>query len=348
MKKVFVFGYPGEMGGANTECWHTVKLWRNNGIEVHFVPTWGYEPIWKEKLDAIGCVTHLVTPESLESVPDLAGAITVGFCNEEYINNAARLRNIGCKIVWVNCMTFLFEHEIKFFEESGHADAMIYQSEFQRNEIEPRLRSLGYDPASGHLIRGAFEHRDWLYHPLPHKQCEAFVIGRAARPDLDKWSSNTWKIYENVQYANKKGLMLGTSNQALEKMGCPPDWISCLRPMAMKAELFYSLLHCMLPVNGGARENWSRAGLEAFATGVPVVAQDAWGWREMIDHGETGFLGKCDEELSHYTAMLAYDETLRMRIIENAYKKLIEVHANSDLIWKGWNEVFQSLCAEHD
>ncbi len=24
-------GYPGEMGGANTEAWHTVKLWRRAG-----------------------------------------------------------------------------------------------------------------------------------------------------------------------------------------------------------------------------------------------------------------------------------------------------------------------------
>ena len=26
--RVFLIGYPGEMGGANTEAWHTIKLWR--------------------------------------------------------------------------------------------------------------------------------------------------------------------------------------------------------------------------------------------------------------------------------------------------------------------------------
>ena len=36
---VFLIGYPGEMGGANTEAWHTVKLWRRYGVEVHLIPT---------------------------------------------------------------------------------------------------------------------------------------------------------------------------------------------------------------------------------------------------------------------------------------------------------------------
>ena len=98
-----------------------------------------------------------------------------------------------------------------------------------------------------------------------------------------------------------------------------------------------------MPVNGGARENWPRAGLEAFASGVPVVAQNQWGWREMIEHGVTGFLGDSDEELAHYAAMLAYDEDLRMRIVHAAHKRLVEKLANPDAIWAGWQRLFHSL-----
>ena len=29
-----------------------------------------------------------------------------------------------------------------------------------------------------------------------------------------------------------------------------------------------------------------------MAAGVPIVAQNDWGWREMIEHGVTGFLGE--------------------------------------------------------
>ena len=343
MTKVFVIGYPGEMGGANTECWHTIKLWRKMGIEVHLVPTWNYDPVWKEKLDSLGCVTHVSRPEKLGEIPDLAGGITVGFCNSEYIMLGPILRELKCKMVWVNCMTFMFDYERRFFEDFGPADAMVYQSEFQRNEIEPQLEKCGYTPTTGHLIRGAFDYDDWEYQPQPHESGKPFVLGRAARPDEDKWSSNTWKIYGAVQYEDKKALMLGVSDRTLAKLGPAPQWASCLRPMAIHTKTYYSCLHCLLPVNGGARENWPRAGLEAFAVGVPVVAQGAWGWQEMIEHGVTGFLGQSDYELAHYAAMLAYDENLRMTLIENARKRLINEHANPEKIGNAWKTLFEKF-----
>jgi hypothetical protein len=255
MTNVFVIGYPGDMGGANTECWHTVKLWRQIGINVHLIPTCGVNKIWKHKLDKIGCVTHDIPSPEIEKIPDLSGAITVGFCNGDYIDMIPRLRAIGCKTIWLNCMTFLFNNERRCFQECGTPDAMIYQSAFQQSELEREMTQYGYDLAKGYLIHGAFDFGDWKFSPQPHEKNTPFYIGRAARPDYDKWSSNTWKIYENIQYGNKKGLMLGLNNRTLEKMGTPPDWISCLRPMGISAELFYSLLHCILPINGGAREN---------------------------------------------------------------------------------------------
>jgi glycosyltransferase involved in cell wall biosynthesis len=106
---------------------------------------------------------------------------------------------------------------------------------------------------------------------------------------------------------------------------------------------FFATLHCTLPVNGGARENWPRAGLEAMAAGVPIVAQNEWGWREMIEHGVTGFLGSCDEELAHYTAMLAYDEDLRQRIIHQAHERLVNSLAHTETLWTAWHRLFDTI-----
>ena len=80
-----------------------------------------------------------------------------------------------------------------------------------------------------------------------------------------------------------------------------------------------------------------------MAAGVPIVTQNQWGWREMIEHGVTGFLGNCDEELAHYVAMLAYDEDLRMRIVNNARQRLVDDLANAETIWSGWGQLFTSL-----
>jgi len=137
--------------------------------------------------------------------------------------------------------------------------------------------------------------------------------------------------------------MLGMDERTHAKLGKPPPWADCLKPMAIPPQKFFATLHGLLPVNGGARENWPRAGLEAMAAGVPVVAQNEWGWREMIEHGVTGFLGSSDEELAHYAAMLAYDEDLRLRIVHAAHEWLVNEFANPEAIWAGWRRLFSSL-----
>lgn len=341
--RVFLFGYPGEMGGANTEAWHSIKLWRSEDIDVHLIPTWGGDSGWRQRLDALGCVTHHISSADLEKVDALPGSPIVGMCNHQFTAHAHRFRALGCPLVWVNCMTFLFDHEKRCFAEHGLPDALVFQSDFQRRQLEPQLAEFGYEPATGHLIRGAFDLEAWEFRPRAHGKEETFVVGRAARPDTDKWSSNTWPIYHRIQYQNKRALMLGMDDRTHEKLGTPPPWADCLKPMAITVQDYFRQLHCTLPVNGGARENWPRIGLEAMAAGVPIVAQNEWGWREMIEHGVTGFLGDSDEELAHHTAMLAYDEDLRMRIVHAARERLVNELASPSAIWAGWQRLFASL-----
>lgn len=336
-------GYPGDLGGACTEVWHTIRLWRRFDVDVHLIPTWGFNAEWRARCDQLGCVTHISSPETLEQIDGLPGSIAVGFCNAAFLRCAKRLREMECRLVWANCMTWLFDAEREFYRESGPFDAFMFQSEFQRSELEPQLAEYGYTPELGRLIRGAFDVDEWDFAPRPHARREEFVIGRAARPDSDKWSSNTWRIYDRIQYPRKRALMLGMDDRTRKKLGTAPNWADCLRPMALPARDYFRQLHCTLPINGGARENWPRVGLEAMAAGVPIVAQNLWGWRDMIVHGETGFLGDCDEELAHYTATLAYDETLRQKIIRQARERLIEELANPDELWASWQRLFASV-----
>jgi len=341
--RIYLIGYPGDLGGACTEAWHTIKLWRRFGVDVHLIPTWQCDSRWRRRADDLGCTTHEAGPQTLGEVPGLAGSTVVSFCNGAFLDSAAQLRELGCRLVWANCMTWLFDAERRFYRECGPFDAFMFQSEFQRCELELQLAEFGYQPERGHLIRGAFDLDEFDFAPRPHPRGDVFVIGRMARPDTDKWSSNTWPIYSAIQYANKRVLMLGLDDRTHAKLGAPPIFADCLKPMAISVQKFLATLHCLLPINGGARENWPRAGLEAMACGVPVVAQNDWGWREMIEHGVTGFLGNDNCELAHYTAMLAHDEDLRQRIIHAAHDRLMNDLANSDGIWEAWKRLFCSL-----
>jgi hypothetical protein len=340
---IYFLGYPGSMGGANTECWHTAKVWRQQDIDVTFIPTWGCDADMEQKLAAIGCKTvHAGNADNLAGVPGFAGAIVVGMCNSHVMNCRGLLKDLGCRLVWVNCMTFLFDNEVNAFRKHGPAEAFVFQSEFQREELEKGLATFGYTAERGHTIRGALALEEIPFAPRRHVPGEDFHIGRLARPDLDKWSSNHWGILGRVPYVQRRAIAMGWSQSLTRKCGQPPAWAETLSPQQIPAVDFLGRCHAMLGLNGGARENWPRIGLEAMAAGVPIVAQNQWGWREMIIDGETGFLTNSDEEMVYRLAQLAYDEDLRRYLIAEA-RDHVEELADAERIGRQWRELFERM-----
>ncbi len=343
-RRVFLLGYPGGMGGANTEAWSTIRLWRQMGLEVTLVPTWGCDQPMADELTAIGCRTVHVTQDAISTVEGLPGSIVVGMCNIHVMGVYARLREMGCKLVWINCMTFLFDHEHQTFSSHGAADAYIFQSEFQRSELEPQLRKFkDYTPDRGYLIRGAFDFKAVPFAPRSHHPGDDFVVGRLSRPDLDKWSSNHWNILQGVPYAGRRALAMGWNQVLGRKLGTPPAWAETLPPQQIPVNEFLGRCHAMLGLNGGARENWPRIGLEAMAAGVPLVVQNLWGWREMVQHEQTGLLCDNDQEMQYWLSRLAMDEEFRQHIIQTAREEVFETLANPEKLSAAWWNVLESL-----
>ncbi len=339
---LFVAGYPGDVGGANTECWHTVRLWREYGIGVTLIPTWKPTDTWEARLEKIGCRTVRTSPRGLESVPGLAGSVVVSFCNSQFLRHAERFRDLGCRIVWVGCMTWLFSEERRHYRRQGPFDRYVFQSEYQQRELQPQLAKFGVKPEQCHRIRGAFFWDEFSFRPLPHERRVPFVIGRLSRAATDKYSAATWSVYRRIPHPVRARVM-AWSNQVETKLGKPPEWAECLPAQAETRQQFLGRLHCMVQVNGGAAENWPRSALEAMASGVPIVAQNRWGWKEMIRHGQTGYLADSDDELAFYTARLAYDEDHRLQLVHRARQVLQNELAKPEKIWAGWQELFQRL-----
>jgi hypothetical protein len=341
---VFVIGYPGDVGGANTECWHTLRLWRRFGLPVRCIPTWRSDPRWQARLDEIGCRTIAALPVELHRVPGLAGRVVVAFCNSRFLEEADRFRDLGCKIVWVGCMTWLFPQERRHYQRRGPLDAYVFQSQYQEQELMPQLAKFGAAPSQCFLIHGAFDCRQFAFRPLEHDRGTPLVVGRISRAAEDKYSAATWAIYRRIPHAIRARVMAWDDSLA-RKLGPPPPWAECLRAGAETPQEFLATLHCMVQVNGGADENWPRSGLEAMACGVPVVAQNRWGWKEMIRHGETGFLADSHDELAYYAARMGYDEDLRMEIAHRARRVLAGELASPTAVWSGWQRLFDSLAA---
>ena len=339
---VFVCGYPSDVGGANTELWHTVKLWRTYGLGVTLIPTWKAEPKWQARLEQIGCRTVESNPDDLQNVPGLPGQVVVSMCNAKFLASAERFRELGCKIVWVGCMNWLFPRERLHYRKCGVFDRHVFQSRFQHDQLVGQLRRFGYEDRRGRMIRGALAAEEFPFHPLAHCPGEIFTIGRISRAAADKYSRRTWQIYGKVPHPVSVRV-LGWAEEVRARLGPPPRWAECLPAGSQVVQQFLPTLQAMVHAGGQATENWPRVGLEAMAAGVPVVADNRGGWLEMIRHGLTGYLCDTDDQFAYYTARLAYDEEHRIEIARRARSSLETELANPEAIWAGWNELLLGI-----
>lgn len=339
----WVIGNPGPVGGANTELWHSIRMWVENGLTPHVVPTWEINREWRDKVHGAGAIVHATTKENILNLKGLAGSTVVSMCNAEFLGLAPALKEAGCKLIWVNCMTWPFDKEVAFCKSHGGFDKWVCQSQYQKDRLltghgDKSLSKLGIDEDRLVVIRGAFYGDEFPYGPRPHVPGTDFTFGRLARADKDKWSSNLISIYSSVPYAKKKARLMGWRKEIEDKLGKPPAWMETLEPGKEAAQSFISSLHACVPINGGAHENWPRVGLECLSAGVPLVVQNDWGWKEMLVHGESGLLCSSDEDFAYYIAKLAREEDFRMRIAEGGRKRLAEI-CNPSTIGAQWKEI---------
>jgi glycosyltransferase involved in cell wall biosynthesis len=88
------------------------------------------------------------------------------------------------------------------------------------------------------------------------------------------------------------------------------------------------LPHADLLWNGSLYEGQSNTILEAMQAGVPVIASDIPGNRELVRDGETGILfpvGEVDR-LMRLSNQLLQDETMRQRLIDAARSYVADEH----------------------
>jgi len=347
---VFVIGYPDDIGGASTELWHTLKLWRAHGLAVSLIHTWGPpKPKWRAKCASIGCQTHVVsgpTPDQLRTVPGLAGSTIVSFCNEEFLVAADVFRGLGCKTVWAGCMCYPFDQEKRHYNRCRPFDAYVFQSRHQLATLRDFYAEWGVSSDDMFHIPGAFDVTEFPFSPRPHKPGEPLVIGRVSRAAPDKFAADTFETMAKVKHPTRLRF-LGVDDACMKVLGQPPEVAEMMPMGAESAQQFFSTLHVYCQLNGDAVENWPRSGLEAMATGVPIVAERKGGWAEMIQDGAAGFLCDSREEVADTISRLAEDEELRIRMAEEARRDM-ENYYTGPMPWGYWHSLFASVAAKQE
>ncbi len=338
---IFVAGYPKDIGGANTELWHTLKLWRGYGLDVTLIPTWGPKiatPETNKRLAGIGVKVVETTPDNLIDIDGLPNSIVVAFCNERFIEHAHAFQGLGCRLVWAGCMNFQFAVERLHNRKYDPMDRYVFQSEHQRDQITPHIAKLGVTDDQCPVIHGAFDPGEFPHNPLKHDG-DRFIVGRLSRPDAGKFAPDYWRQIAAIPYPTSVHVM-GWSQAIEDKVGIPPEWAACSLPCSESPQSFYAGLHALVPGIGAIAENWPRIGLEAMSAGVPIVAERRGGWPEML--GDDGVLVDDRDHLAYSAAKLAYDPQYRMGVIVDQFARLTEI-TDPQRIWSQWETLFSGL-----
>jgi hypothetical protein len=343
MREIWVAGYPSPYGGADTELDHQLDLWLAQDVTVHLVPNDEPDPAIRADLTMRGAVTHAYRPDIF------AGKVVVSYCNGAFLERLAEICSAGrprC-VVWVNCMTWAFPHEIEC-HRLGLIDIFAFQSNYQRLWLLPELNAVrtvqeldGYRPF--------FSLRRWYGGgPALTSTSPSFAgyygIGRVSRDDGAKYPADLWTTFSRVTSPRPvKCFVLGWGPNALSKCGLPQeyhqlDWM-LWAPTAVPAHQFFRRIHTLMHQTGGSRENWPRVAFEAWASGVVMLAECDFAWPELIDDGETGILCNSSDEFAYRASELAFDEKKRKRIVASAQLKLQAEHCDLKRSFAAWDRI---------
>jgi hypothetical protein len=338
LHRLFVHGFPGLYGGAGTELHHQIIAWLYMGVEVHLIPTWPAfeEPLYVEMLQR-GVVIH--NPNDFSKVE--AGDPVFGFCNAEFLQALLMIRQRTRRTVFLNCMTWLFDKEKEAMAQ-GLIGMFLYQNPAVLERHMPELRALNANPEIRFAtVRPYFSTESFPY--LPERSSDNFGCGRISRQDADKFAANTLHIYEYfVSPKFKRGLFLGFDPRSEAKIGKPYDWIRTARDQSeVSQQEFYA--HCEIVLQpSDTTENWPRVGFEAMASGSVLIVDNRGGWKQMVEHGKTGWLCDHERDFIYYASKMAYEPHMRSDMAEAARERGLDL-GGLDASVESWKEVFEQI-----
>ena len=338
IRRLFVNGFPSLYGGAGTELHHQIIVWRKMGVEVHLIPSWDYhgEPLYNEMV-SLGVIMH--APADWSAVQP--GDPVLGFCNAGFLNALPEIRRHTKRTVFINCMTWLFPRE-KEAMQKGEIAMFLYQNEAVRQEAMPVLRKLNGDPQVQFLTFRPYFHAESF--PFIRERDEDFFgCGRISRQDADKFAANTLHIYGAFESpVEKRGLFLGFDKRSEAKIGRPFDWIRIARNQReVSQQDFYRHSRIILQPTD-TTENWPRIGFEAMASVSVLIVDNRGGWRQMVEHGKTGWLCSNERDFIYYASKMACEPNLRDDMAEAARARGLEL-GGLDVSLESWKEVLEAM-----
>jgi hypothetical protein len=334
-KEVWVAGFPGFWGGADTELDHLVDLFRERGVETHFVPMFVADTRMVDSVLERGARVHDY------SVDVFRDKTVISFCNRNFMAHLPMIASRGRpkKVIWFNCMTWLVEAEMNA-HGLGLIDYFGFLSRYQERVLTPLLNDIAPFRTFGHKPFFNVSRVDWQYRTWDGD----FRLGRISRDDWSKYAPDTWQIFDNVDVPpglRKQVYILGYGANAQRAIGVPPEHLDATTwPCnAIPVKQFYRTIDTMIHKVGTSRESYCRVLIEAYAHGVVPIVENDYAFPELAINGETAFMMSDSSEMSECATMLAHNPWKHRRMAENGRAHLETVVNSAEESWRGWEYV---------
>lgn len=337
MDAIYVIGFPSRVGGADTELDHQIRCWQALGLRVHLIPTGRLDAHLRALgMEERGCIVH--APRDWRAC---RGGHVISYCNGEFLQHLREIKDLARSTTFVNCMTWLFDAE-KQAHQQGLIDHFLYQTEHARLRVQDEL--VGLNPRfRWHLVRPYFHAEEFPF--VTHRPQERFHFGRISRDDADKFHPAQLWVYETmVAPVLKSGIILGINDRVRQKIGQEPNWIRGYPAGGITAQALYAHAECIIQMSD-TYENLPRIGFEAMASGSLLIVDDRGGWRELVQHKQTGFLCRDQREFVYYASRAAFEPAERRHMATAARDWLDSTWGLAEA-QQAWSGFFNVLAAE--
>jgi len=286
--KLFVFGFPGEIGGADTKMTHTLPLWTEIADQVTCIANAPNqitpENKWTKYLDSLGISYCL--KEDIKCDP---GDIALSLCNPFFFKQGfcEYAKEIGLKVIWSSEMMWHHDKELECVKK-GMVDKVLYVSDIQKQKLT-------YPDDMPWSITGNYI--DESKFPYKMRTFNYLNIGRLSREDSYKYTENFPIFYEEMIRdipPNKIHFLIMAWDKILEDKykwhNFDRRW-TFFTPMQMDTLAFlYKLNVFAYPLGHNFVESWGRSTVEAMLTGCIPITFSGHHLDNLIDPGVSGFI----------------------------------------------------------
>ncbi|HOI36883.1 MAG TPA: hypothetical protein PLY00_16700 [Verrucomicrobiota bacterium] len=332
--RLFIFGWPSFVGGADTKLAHLLVLLHEH-CEITVIPNENRHlrnKTWTRFLDNLS-----IKYGPLDQLPTKLSGFALSMSNQCFFSHriAHRAKERGLTLIWSSEMMWHHQGELEAVQE-GLIDRVLYTSELQKKVLSPAYGNL---PG---MITGNYI--DPSFFPFKIRQNEMFTIGRLSRADLVKYPEDFPVFYECLELPEVRFRVMAWDEKLRQKYRWhrfDERWDMLKAEQEPAVEFLQSLDLFVYPLGHNFTESWGRSTVEAMLTGAVPLVPSGHHLENLIVDGETGFI--CGDFLDYQRRAqeLFYDRALCNSMAHRCRKHAVSKLCNREEHLKTWLGVFQ-------